>query len=328
MQVVVVGAGLTGLTAAGALVASGHEVVVLDKGRTPGGRLATRRIAGAVLDHGAQFFTVRTEAFSSMLAPLIDDGLVFEWCRGFAADGPDGHPRFVVRGGMNALAKHLAAGLDVRCSRLVFEVRPASSGPAWEVVIDDGSIVPADAVIVTCPVPQTSSILMPSGLVPPEGARWLGYDETLALLVVLDRASAVPPPGGVQGGDETFSFIGDNQAKGISPVPAVTFHVRGAVSHDRWDDDPDAVHADLLVAARPWLGDAEVVESQLKRWRFATPVKPWSEPCVVMNGPRGGPIVMAGDAFAGPKVEGAYLSGLAAAAAVAGSGAGAGAGAG
>jgi predicted NAD/FAD-dependent oxidoreductase len=176
--------------------------------------------------------------------------------------------------------------------------------------------VAADAVILTSPVPQTSSLLMGSGLVPPDGARWLGYDEVIALLVVLDRPSAVPTPGGVQDADETFSFIGDNEAKGISPVPAVTFHVRAALSHDRWNDDPAGVHADLLIAARPWLGAAHVVESQVKRWRFAAPTAPWPEPCVVMTGARGGPVVMAGDAFGGPKVEGAYRSGLASATAV------------
>jgi predicted NAD/FAD-dependent oxidoreductase len=63
MRVVIVGAGLSGLVAANELQAAGVEVAVVDKARSPGGRLATRRIGGATLDHGAQFFTVRTPAF-------------------------------------------------------------------------------------------------------------------------------------------------------------------------------------------------------------------------------------------------------------------------
>lgn len=55
MRVVVVGAGIAGLMAAQSLSNSGHDVVVVDKGRSPGGRLATRRINDATLDHGAQF---------------------------------------------------------------------------------------------------------------------------------------------------------------------------------------------------------------------------------------------------------------------------------
>ena len=64
MNVVVIGAGLSGLIAAQSLQAHGHKLLVVDKGRSPGGRLATRRIGPATLDHGAQFFTVRSEEFA------------------------------------------------------------------------------------------------------------------------------------------------------------------------------------------------------------------------------------------------------------------------
>ena len=95
---------------------------MFDKGRSPGGRLATRRIDGARVDHGAQFFTVRSDEFAALRARSGSAaGLVREWCRGFSAEG-DGYPRYVARGGMNALAKHLAAGLDVRCNSLVFSL--------------------------------------------------------------------------------------------------------------------------------------------------------------------------------------------------------------
>ncbi|MCX6540905.1 MAG: FAD-dependent oxidoreductase, partial [Actinobacteria bacterium] len=114
MRVVIVGAGLAGLTAARQLSDAGHHVVVFDKGRSPGGRLATRRIGSSRFDHGAQFFTIRSDAFAALVQPHLNSGLVFEWCRGFSPDG-DGYPRYAVRAGMNAWAKALAVGLDVRC---------------------------------------------------------------------------------------------------------------------------------------------------------------------------------------------------------------------
>ena len=70
---------------------------MLDKGRTVGGRLATRRIGAASIDHGAQFFTVRSAAFSTFVDGLVAEGLVYEWCRGF--NEVDGYPRFACRGG-------------------------------------------------------------------------------------------------------------------------------------------------------------------------------------------------------------------------------------
>ncbi len=100
MRVVVVGAGLSGLLAARTVAERGHTVIVLDKGVGPGGRLATRRIGAATLDHGAQFFTVRTDEFAALVHGWRSAAVVREWCRGFGAE--DGYPRYAVRGGMNA----------------------------------------------------------------------------------------------------------------------------------------------------------------------------------------------------------------------------------
>jgi hypothetical protein len=314
VRIVVVGAGLTGLTAARSLTESGHDVLVLDKGRSPGGRMATRRIGGATLDHGAQFFTVRGDAFAALVSAWQDDGIARVWCHGFAPEG-DGYPRYIGTRGMSAIAKHMAVGLDVRCGAMVFAIRRAGGGRSgWEVVVDDGTIHTADAVISTCPLPQTFSLLFEAGVDLPRELVADDYDRTIALLAVLDGPSAVPPPGGVQLPDGIFSFVADNSAKGVSSVPAVTLHVGPAWSSEHWDHDRQAVHHALVEAARPWLGSAQVVDSQVKRWRFATPRTPWPEPCWVA--PEGS-LVVAGDAFAGPKVEGAFNSGLAAAAALA-----------
>lgn len=319
MRIVVVGAGVAGLVAARALAASGeHDITVFDKGRSPGGRLATRRIGDATFDHGAQFFTVRGAALAAQVERWSAAGLVDVWNHGFGES--DNHPRYVATGGMNTLARDLGRDLDVRCEHLVFAIRrtnePGGSNRRWTVVIDDGSTHHADAVVVTCPLPQTFSLLFEAGVELPAELFGDDYDRTIALLAVLDGPSALPAPGGLQADrleGSPWSFVGDNHAKGVSAVPALTFHASPAWSEDHWDDDPGEVHRELLRATVPWLGDAEVIDSQVKRWRFATPRRPWPEPCWV--DPTGS-LVLAGDAFRGPKVEGAFESGLAAAAAL------------
>jgi predicted NAD/FAD-dependent oxidoreductase len=133
------------------------------------------------------------------------------------------------------------------------------------------------------------------------------------LVVALAGPAAVPPPGGVQlDADPVWSWVGDNRAKGASDEPSVTLHTTAPVAADRWDEDADELAADLRNAAAPWLGGSTVVDARVHRWRYATPkvVRPerWLE---VAPG-----VVLAGDAFGGPRVEGAYLSGRAAAAAL------------
>ena len=311
-DIVVVGAGLSGLTAARSLQEKGHKVIVLDKGRGLGGRMATRRISTsdgstAVFDHGAQFFTVRDQQFQKFVDEWITNGIVREWCRGFVAE--DGHPRYVVNNGMTALTKHIAQNLDVRTSTLVFAVKPCDADPKkWTVVIDDNSRIDCDAVVMTCPLPQSYSLTVTTGVELPQDLLLTDYDRTIGLLAVLDGPSVVPAPGGIQNPDDVFSWIGDNQAKGISSIPAITFHANPTWSSAHWDDSLEDGLALVTQAAQKYLGDAQIVASEYKKWRFATPRKLWPEPFFAA-----GSLVFAGDAFAGPKVEGAVLSGLSAA---------------
>jgi predicted NAD/FAD-dependent oxidoreductase len=58
VRIGIVGAGIAGLACAQGLVRHGHDVVLFDKGRGPGGRMSTRRMETprglAHIDHGAQ----------------------------------------------------------------------------------------------------------------------------------------------------------------------------------------------------------------------------------------------------------------------------------
>ena len=309
MRVVVVGAGISGLMAARKL-AEHHDVIVLDKGKTPGGRCATRRIGTATFDHGAQFFTTRTAQFESVVAQWVKDGVAREWCRGFGTN-PDSFPRFIGAQGMTTITKYLARGIDVRTSSFVFAITRTSGPQSWGIRLDDGTSIAADALIVTAPLPQSYSLLITAEVEMPEALYKTDYERTLTLLATLDGPTSIAAPGALQEPSDVVAFIADNAQKQISATAAITLNATAAFSEAHWATNPDEVHALLRDHARQFLGASKIVESQLKRWRFATPRIIWPEPCWVNDS-----LALAGDAFAGPRVEGAAVSGLAAAAAI------------
>jgi renalase len=322
-RVLIVGAGLAGLTAAAELAGRevgdrAVEVAVVDKGRSPGGRLATRRIGEATVDHGAQFFTVRSEAFRSRVDGWLEAGVVEEWCRGF--DPVDGYPRYRIAGGMNRLARHLVDALPAGTVATRQRADAIIPGPdRWAVTYEAGTrdVDEADAVIATPPVPQIVELLRAGAALPGgelgQRLEAMAYHRVLAVLMVLDRSPGLAEPGALQRPDHpVFSFVADNQAKGISAVPSMTFHLSHARSAELWDRSDAEVLAEVDDELRRTMGGAAVVDVQVKRWRYAGPVDPAPEDSLVI-GERPGPLVVAGDGFAGAKIEGAFRSGLAAA---------------
>jgi predicted NAD/FAD-dependent oxidoreductase len=337
-DVIVIGAGIAGLCAAGELVRAGRRVLVVEKSRGIGGRMATRRVGGAVCDHGAQFFTVRGRAFGGIVADAEAAAAVDTWCTGFGRAGSigddvepaaDGHARWRGIRGMTDLPKFLlerlaADGHGEPCL-VTTNTRVAAIGTQRGVVVTveaegRSAMIEAAAAVVTAPVPQALDLLAAGGAALDAEAQaklaTVAYDPCFALMLVLDRPSRVPPPGAIQFAADAggpLAWVADNMQKGISALPALTVHATGAFSRDHFAAPPEEVTAILLDAVRPWIdGDpaTAVVERSLHRWKFALPTTILDDPLVVAS--QVPPIVCCGDAFGGPRVEGAASSGLAA----------------
>ena len=116
----IVGAGIAGLSCAKILVDAGKTVRLLERARGVGGRCATRRIDGQPVDHGLVFLHGQSPEFLSALREVPgrwNDG----WPNVVRGSGAPCQPNAFVPGtqrmahtnGVSAFPKHLAAGLDV-----------------------------------------------------------------------------------------------------------------------------------------------------------------------------------------------------------------------
>ena len=347
-DVLILGAGLSGLKAARDLQAAGRRVLVLDKSRGVSGRASTRRWDGVPVDHGAQFFTARSAAFRAQVADWISRGVCFEWAKGFHqweadrglmppdADKENGHPRHACRAGMNALGKDLAAGLaagSVRTGARV--VALAWVGGHWQARLEDGGVAEGHRLLSTIPSPQALALLEASpdpgtqdALDPFVLSKLRAVEMAPSLAVLLRGDAPAPEWQGVQLRDGTITWIGADSDKRVPAVPADgqrVFVVHGSGPFSReWQDRDLEEAADRMVARAGEIVGGWITTlpgRQVHRWRYSSVPHGLEHDAYLRNGAYGEaggrpPLYFAGDTFMGSKVEGAYCSGQAVAEAI------------
>ena len=315
IDTLIIGSGLAGLSAASRLSAQGLSVTVIDKGRGVGGRLAARRIGDAVFDHGAQFFTARSEQFKTCVNQWIKSGIAEQWYQSYPGQ-PNGHPRYRGVPTMVSVAKYLAKDQTVIQSTRALELN--HDGCHWIVKLEPEESIIARSVIITSPVPQTLDLLdkgnsqLTSGIV--DRLQKIQYESCIAVMAVLDSPSTLEDPGALALDEGPIAWISDNHKKGASPLPALTIHASGKFSQANFNRDRTEVGKELIKLARPLFGSASISDFQVHGWLYSKPTTTDDEASFLLSEDlEMPPLVLAGDAFAGPRFEGAVLSGWSAA---------------
>ncbi|MBT8126558.1 MAG: NAD(P)-binding protein [Gammaproteobacteria bacterium] len=160
-DVIVIGAGMAGLSAAVRLKSADVDVLVVDKARGVGGRMASRRIGDASFDHGAQFITAEDRQFAAALASWEQAGVArscFQSETNVLTETPCWYGTPV----MTAIAKHLAAGIETRLEQRVCKLQ--REGTHWKVATIESARMAAKGVLLTPPVPQSLMLLEASSI--------------------------------------------------------------------------------------------------------------------------------------------------------------------
>lgn len=283
-DVVVVGAGVCGLTIAHTLKARGQSVLLLDKGSRPGGRLASRPLGGMLLNTSVASVTT------------YDDDVIAEIGRRTGAKftrvaSSDWDSQWVFTEPAGDIATTWAAGAVVQRT-FVTHLDVQDNGLIHVVPHGTGDPIAAEQVVLTAPMPQSAEILRLSGVdvTPPLAA--VAYERRDVLLCV------------VVGPEKSEHFLDESAV--IDLIRMRHRDDTGLVwlelfANSQWSAmnanvDANFAHALLLHELRRLYPGARVMNSDLKRWRYSN--ARYTVPNFTFDADQGAPgIYLAGDAF-------------------------------
>ena len=317
-RVAIVGAGVSGLVCARSLHGHGLAVTVFEKSRGTGGRISTRRADDWQFDHGTQYFTARGPVFQRHVQSWIDRGVAAEWHGRFAVLGQRGpgtrepapaEKRYVGNGGMNAIARHMARNLEVRCNVGVASASHADG--TWVLTGAEGrSLGSFDLLVVATPASQAVPFVTGTSI--EKMAAGVHHEPCWAVMAGFEG----PLPIDFDGALVHHAGLGwvsrDSSKPGRPARETWVLHATPAWSRAHLEDTPESVGTLLLaelaaVTGHPIPAPAFVAAH---RWRYALPAEPLHDRCLFDAATN---LVACGDWCGGPRVEGAFLSGMAAA---------------
>jgi renalase len=300
-DIVIIGAGMTGLSCARRLADAGHAPVILDKGRGIGGRMATRRVTlnGEELrfDHGAQYFTAKDPAFAAMLVRVPQ--AVAVWADDAA------HPHHVGLPGMSGLPRAMTVGLDLRQGVEVTALRRTDHG--WTLTTGDASLT-ARQVVLAVPAPQALRLL---GATHPLAVDLASVEMAPCLTLMAAFARDAPRPF-VNRASEShpLAWIAQDSTKPGRSGTSTTWVAQASAdwSGKHLEDEREIIAARMLPLLCEVIGAApdRAIHVAAHRWRHARVTRALGQPFLRSDGAS---LHIGGDWCLGPRIECAWQSG-------------------
>jgi predicted NAD/FAD-dependent oxidoreductase len=314
-SVAIIGAGMAGLSLARALTDLAN-VVLFEKSGRPGGRMASRPMAGFIFDYGAQYFTAKTERFKSAVETWTQNGVVRPWDAhlieielnntGKNLSNSNRRPLYIGYPVMNDLPLHLSKELHIEfktpIEKLMFR------GDKWRLLSRNVQIRQLfDWVVLAIPASQALLIL-------PEDFEYRDLVATRTMNACFTLKLGLPDPlpidwdaARIRGADVSW-ICASRPGRPDQDRCALVVHANNEWSQRNADRPLHLVEQHVLRETEKILDMPIVPDFQyLHRWRFANTVEPAKIDRLVDTTQR---IAVIGDWLGKASVESAFESAM------------------
>jgi len=293
-RVAVIGAGISGAVCAQVLREHGISADLIERGRAPGGRMASPTLHGRRVDLGAAYFTAKEPEFVAAVERWSAEKLVRDWTDTLDVYSADGHRqtsgpmRYAAPDGLRSLVRASLPD-EVRCEGTI------------------GSLdeLDHDAVVLAMPDPQAARLAR-------DAAEWVDYEPVITVAAGWEQRCWPFPDAAFVNDDPDVTTIADDGSRRGDGAAVLVVHTTAdrATAHL---DDPDGAVAPVLAALRRILAVTATPEwTYAHRWTFAKPVATHDDKPFELTTHAGRPLGLCGDSWCpsgAPRIESAWLSG-------------------
>ena len=308
-DLIIIGSGISGLTAARMSVQMGKFVLVIDKGRRIGGRCSTKRQDGATFNHGAQFFTCKDTDFSALITKAQEAGAAHQWEFGHHAPSFGGAPT------MRDLPQFLADDSDFTLLQNVTITQineaptntQATESARYHLYDQDGTGYYCRQLLITTPAPQAEKLLAPINPALAKTAASAVYDPCWTVMLALEaplNAAAFPLRDKGMIGWANYEPL----RNASHYAPALTIQASPAASNDMLSWDKEEVIGTLVASCEEIIGQKLTISFSLAhRWLYARVSQSADATLPFITDDK--TLALAGDYFGTARLETAFLSG-------------------
>jgi renalase len=329
-DVAIIGAGLAGLACAQQLQQSGYRVVIVEKSRGVGGRMATRRRENTCADHGVRYLEAKGKWLPPLIEVLRQRGILQAWTNDDQLNSAQSEvinksesqiTRYIAPAGMTAVAKFLAKDLEIWLNRRVEAITTTEN--AWRLIINSPDEteqeLTAKAVVMAIPAPQALMLVESFSKVPQtflDSLRSVEFDPCITVIAGYQNEQLSLPSW--QACDLTdhsdLAWIGLDSSKrpnATAPIFVLQSTPNFANLYLESEDLKPVGQQLLSSAALLFAGLDHPDWFQIHRWRYAFPRHYLNQDYLYSATPL--PLICCGDWCGGNLLDGALNSGVVAA---------------